>query len=139
MSITYTGIRVTDLERSLRFYSEGLGLRERGRGTMSHGGTFVGLEDPDSHFQLELNHYPPGSVYAQPYVVGEGLDHLGLDVTDARALIERLRGMGARVAVEPWLEGGRYWIGFVEDPDGIWIEIQSPVAPAALSAPSGPS
>ncbi|MCI4339051.1 MAG: VOC family protein [Thermoplasmata archaeon] len=141
MSITYAGIRVTDLDRSLRFYLEGLGLRERGRGQMSHGGTFVGLEDPESHFQLELNVYPRDSPYGTPYAVGEGLDHLGLDVVDARALIERLRRMGARVVVEPWLEAGKYWIGFVEDPDGIWIEIQSPVAPATgtVSAPSGPS
>jgi lactoylglutathione lyase len=143
MSITYAGIRVTDLDRSLRFYCEGLGLRERVRGTMSHGGTFVGLEDPESHFQLELNFYPPDSVYSTPYVVGEGLDHLGLDVTDARALIERLRVTGAKVAIEPWLEAGRYWIGFVEDPDGLWIEIQSPVPPATtsttVSVPSGPS
>ncbi|MGI0070870.1 MAG: VOC family protein [Thermoplasmata archaeon] len=143
MSITYAGIRVTDLDRSLRFYREGLGLVERGRGKMSHGGTFVGLEDPASRFQLELNHYPADSPYATPYSVGEGLDHLGLDVADAPALIERLRSMGAKVAIEPWIEAGRYWIGFVEDPDGIWIEIQSPVAsPAAsasVSAPSGPS
>jgi lactoylglutathione lyase len=143
MSITYVGIRVTDLERSLRFYCDGLGLQERGRGTMSHGGTFVGLEDPESRFQLELNYYPPGSAFARPYVVGEGLDHLGLDVKDARALIERLRGMGARVAIEPWLEAHRYWIGFVEDPDGIWVEIQSPVTTEAgggpVSAPSAPS
>ena len=143
MSITYVGIRVTNLERSLRFYCKGLGLRERARGTMSHGGLFVGLEDPESHFQLELNLYPPGSEFAKPYVVGEGLDHLGLDVADARGLIERLRGMGARVVLEPWLEAQRYWIGFVEDPDGIWVEIQSPVAPApsggAVSEPSGPS
>jgi lactoylglutathione lyase len=141
MSITYVGIRVTELERSLRFYCEGLGLVEGRRGTMSHGGTFVGLEDPVSHFRLELNLYPAGSVYAQPYVAGEGLDHIGIDVEDARALVERLRGMGAKVAVEPWLEQGRYWIGFVEDPDGIWVEIQSPVAPAPAgpSGPSGPS
>jgi catechol 2,3-dioxygenase-like lactoylglutathione lyase family enzyme len=110
---------------------------------MSHGGTWVSLEDPESHFQLELNLYPSDSVYATPYVVGEGLDHIALDVEDARAMIERLRRMGARVAVEPWLEERRYWIGFVEDPDGIWIEIQSPVPPVAaaerVSAPSGPS
>jgi lactoylglutathione lyase len=137
MSFTYAGIRVTDLERSLRFYRDGLGLREKGRGTMSHGGTFVGLEDPVSHFQLELNLYPPGSPFATPYSVGEGLDHFGLEVDDAPALIERLRAMGARVALEPWREQGRYWIGFVEDPDGIWIEIQSPIAVSAGPA-TGP-
>jgi lactoylglutathione lyase len=140
MPIRYTGIRVRDLERSLRFYTQGLGLREVGRGTMSHGGTFVGLEDPESHFELELNLYPPDSPYATPYSVGEGLDHLGVVVPDARATIERLRGLGARIAVEPWLEAGRYWIGFVEDPDGIWIEIQDPPGDAApVSAPSASS
>jgi lactoylglutathione lyase len=143
MSITYFGIRVTELNRSLRFYCDGLGLKERKRGKMSHGGTWVSLEDPESHFQLELNLYPADSVYAKPYVVGEGLDHLGLDVEDARAAIERLRAMGSKVALEPWLEEGKYWIGFVEDPDGIWVEIQSPVRPATaggeVSAPSGPS
>ncbi|MGA9839228.1 MAG: VOC family protein [Thermoplasmata archaeon] len=143
MSIKYVGIRVTELERSLRFYREGLGLKELARGKMSHGGTYVGLEDPESHFELELNVYPADSVYATKYVVGEGLDHLGLEVADARATIERLRTMGAKVALEPWLEEGRYWIGFVEDPDGIWVEIQSRVRPApsagAISAPSGPS
>ncbi len=140
MAIRYVGIRVTDLERSLRFYTEGLGLREQGRGSMSHGGQFVGLEDPDSHFELELNFYPAGSRYATAYSVGEGLDHLGVVVPDARAAIERLRKIGARVVVEPWNEGGRYWIGFVEDPDGIWIEVQDPPgAVAAVSAPSGSS
>ena len=140
MSMIYVGIRVTDLERSLRFYCEGLGLKETGRGRMSHGGTFVGLEDPESHFQLELNVYSPDSPYAAPYVVGEGLDHLAIVVADPRGLIERLRAMGARVAIEPWHEANRYWIGFVEDPDGIWVEIQSPPEPTSpVSAPSGPS
>jgi lactoylglutathione lyase len=140
MSLRYTGIRVTDLGRSLAFYRDGLGLVEKGRGTMSHGGTFVGLEDPETHVELELNLYPSGSPYATAYSVGEGLDHLGFVVKDARAAIERLRGRGARVAVEPWLEGGRYWIGFVEDPDGIWIEIQDEAAVGgAPSAPSGSS
>jgi lactoylglutathione lyase len=136
VTLTYTGIRVTDLERSTRFYTEGLGLREKGRGAMSHGGRFVALEDPTSHVELELNYYPPGSPYDRPYSVGEGLDHLGVDVPDPRGTIERLRAMGARVAVEPWLERGRYWIGFVEDPDGIWIEVQGPAAASAPSAPS---
>jgi lactoylglutathione lyase len=136
MTLTYAGVRVTDLDRSLRFYTEGLGLREKGRGTMHHGGVFVGLEDPTSHFELELNYYPPGSPYARPYSVGEGLDHLGVVVPDPLALIDRLRSLGAKVALEPWRESDRYWIGFVEDPDGIWIEIEGPATP---TEPSGPS
>jgi lactoylglutathione lyase len=137
MGLVYVGLRVTDLERSLRFYTEGLGLIAEPPGTMSHGGTFVGLRDPATGAQLELNFYPAGHRFAAPYVPGEGLDHLGFEVDDARATIERLRRLGARVAVEPWLERGRFWMGFVEDPDGNWVEIQSSV-PGASPGPSAP-
>lgn len=138
MGLIYVGLRVTDLDRSLRFYTEGLGLEAGARGKMGHGGTFVGLKDPGTGARLELNYYPPENRFAVPYVPGEGLDHLGFEVADARATIERLRGLGARVAVEPWLEEERYWIGFVEDPDGLWVEVQSEV-PRERRAPSGPS
>ena len=127
MSLVYCGIRVTDAERSVRFYTQGLGLKELSRGSMSHGGLFIGLQDPNTMQQLELNWYPPDSPYQAPYTVGEGLDHLGFEVEDARETIRKLLRLGATPAVEPWLEQGRYWIGFVRDPDGIWIEVQSPV------------
>jgi len=135
MTLAYVGIRVRDLERSLRFYVDALGLQERKRGTMSHGGVFVELVDPVSHLPLELNWYPPGSPYAVRYVAGQGLDHLGFEVADARATIRELLRHGGRLAVEPWLERGRSWIGFVKDPDGIWIELESPAGEPA-SAPS---
>ncbi len=125
MGLMYTGIRVTDLDRSIRFYTEGLCLVEGTRGRMTHGGTFVGLRDPSTKAELELNWYPPGSPYATPFVPGEGLDHLGFEVEDAPATVARLVALGGRVAIQPWLEQGRYWIGFVEDPDGLWIEVQS--------------
>jgi catechol 2,3-dioxygenase-like lactoylglutathione lyase family enzyme len=48
VKLLYTGIRVTDLERSLVFYKQGLGLTEIDRGTMSHGGVYVLLEDRDT-------------------------------------------------------------------------------------------
>lgn len=101
---------------------------------MSHGGVFVGLEDPISHQQLELNWYPPDSPHATPYAAGEGLDHLGFEVSDADATVARLLALGATVEVPLWLERGRYRIGFVADPDGLWVEVQSPVQPAT----SGP-
>jgi len=138
MTLSYVGIRVRDLERSVGFYTGVLGLRETGRGSMSHGGVFVGLVDPVSKVPIELNWYPPGSPYATAYEAGEGLDHLGFDVRDARATIRELVARGAELAVAPWLEGGRYWIGFVKDPDGNWLEIQGP-ADVAASAPSASS
>lgn len=125
MPLTYVGIRVTDIDRSLRFYCRGLGLVERKRGQMSHGGVWVSLVDPSSKAELELNWYPPTSPYAVPFTPGEGLDHLGFDVDDARATISDLVALGGRIALEPWVEQGVSVIGFVEDPDGNWVEIQS--------------
>jgi len=139
MTLRYVGLRVRDLERSLRFYTGALGLREESRGTMSHGGVFVGLVDPESKVPLELNWYPPGSPFATPYAPGEGLDHLGVEVPDARAKIRELVDAGGELAVAPWLEGGRYWIGFVKDPDGNWVEVQGPAEAAGPNAPSGSS
>jgi lactoylglutathione lyase len=138
MSLTYVGLRVRDLERSVRFYTEQLGLTERKRGMMSHGGVWVSLTDPETKVPLELNWYPPDSPYAVPYVPGEGLDHVAFDVADARAKIRELVAAGAGLVVEPWLEEGRYWIGYVTDPDGNWIEVQGPAEPGT-SAPSGTS
>ena len=128
MPMSYVGIRVTDLERSLRFYRDGLGLVEKSRGTMGHGGVYLSLRDPETKAELELNWYPPGHPHATPYVAGEGLDHIAFDVADARSKYRELVEAGAAPALEPWLEQGRYWIGYVKDPDGNWIEIQSPTS-----------
>lgn len=121
----YTGIRVSDLDRSLRFYRDGLGLKEVERGRMEHGGVFVELRDEETAQRLELNWYPPDSPFHTEYVPGEGLDHIGFEVEDAekafRYLIEK---WGAGPAIEPWTEG-RTLIGFVTDPDGNWIELSS--------------
>ena len=125
MALRYVGVRVTDLERSLRFYTEILRLKLVRRGKMSHGGEWAMLVDPDSSEKLELNWYPPGHEHATPFVVGEGLDHLGFEVDDARAEYQRLLAAGAKSAIEPWDEGNGEWVGYVTDPDGHWIEVFS--------------
>jgi catechol 2,3-dioxygenase-like lactoylglutathione lyase family enzyme len=125
MPLSYVGIRVTDLNRSVRFYTEGLGPKESGRGVMDHGGVFVALEDPTTKQQLELNWYPNGSPYNTEFVPGDGLDHIGFMVADARACYRELQKLGATTAIEPWVERGKFVIGFLKDPDGNWIELQN--------------
>jgi len=123
MPLQYFGIRVTNLERSLKFYMEGLGLKEERRGKMSHGGIWVNLEDPATKQRLELNYYPPGNRFATPYTPGEGLDHIGFKVKDARKEFARLVAMGAQVAIEPWQESDHEVVSYVKDPDGNWVEV----------------
>lgn len=119
----YTGIRVTDLDRSLKFYRDGLGLIERRRGRMHHRGVWVLLEDGRSGQRLELNWYPPGSPFATPYVPGEGLDHIGYSTSHAAAVIRKLVARGGRLVLRPTDPGGSRGTTYVADPDGNWVEI----------------
>ncbi|HEV2316342.1 MAG TPA: VOC family protein [Thermoplasmata archaeon] len=123
------GLRVTDLKRSLRFYTRGLGLRviKRGDTRSWGGGLWVFLEDPKTRAKVELNWYPKGSRFYVPYLAGEGVDHLDFSIgTAPRASLEaayqRLLRFGAgKTGYEPATTEG--WMASVTDPDGIWITI----------------
>ncbi|MCI4319286.1 MAG: VOC family protein [Thermoplasmata archaeon] len=135
MFLDYAGIRVTDLERSVRFYRKALGLKELRRGSTDGLGTWVLLEDPLSKQKLELNYYVPASPFATPFVVGEGLDHLGFRVPDPRRTAAKMLKLGAKAgpkeASSP--DGG---LLYLLDPDGLWIElIQTPAADARRILP----
>jgi len=124
MKLVYTGIRVTNLRRSMRFYTKVLGLKVSHRGYMHHGGQFVNLADKETGQHLELNWYPKRSRFYTAYRSGEELDHVGFQVADARESFSELISKGATPAVKPFYDGG-WWVGFVRDPDGIWIELIS--------------
>jgi len=121
MRFIYTGVRVRDLQKSLRFYRS-LGFRVANRGKMEHGGVYVQLKMPFTSQMLELNYYPKGSRFYERYKNGSELDHLGFSVEDTEECLKRLKKIGARLAVKPWSEGDAT-LAFVKDPDGIWIEL----------------
>jgi lactoylglutathione lyase len=139
MYLEYVGIRVTDLERSMGFYTRLLGLQEAKRRDMTQWGLgiWVLLRDPISGHQLELNWYPPGSRYATPYAPGEALDHVGFIVDDVEATYRELVARGAEPAVHPSEADG--WTAYVKDPDGNWIEIYQLTEPKSGATPEGPS
>jgi lactoylglutathione lyase len=120
--LRYFGIRVTDLEKSMNFYTQLLGLKKLKGGKMHHGGKWVLLEDPRSHQRLELNWYPEGSAYATHYEPGEGLDHIGFKVQDSASTFKKLVGNGATPALIPTDKNGVKGIYYLKDPDGNWIE-----------------
>ncbi|MCI4349376.1 MAG: VOC family protein [Thermoplasmata archaeon] len=116
--IEYTGIRVRDLDRSRRFYEEGLGLLPGGKGRSAVGGRWERLRDAATGGVLELNHYPDAAAYRE----GDELDHLAFRVESVGNTIEKVVGLGAKVRIAAHEEGGE-WVAFVTDPDGIWIKI----------------
>jgi catechol 2,3-dioxygenase-like lactoylglutathione lyase family enzyme len=116
--LEYTGIRVRDMTRSIRFYTEGLGLRVGPSGRMAAGGLWQELKDPESGGVLELNFYP-GS---PPYREGDELDHLGFRVDDLAASVARLESLGGRLRIPAFAEGDEQ-LAFMSDPDGVWVEL----------------
>jgi len=140
MYLSYCGIRVRDLDRSLKFYTELFGLREVARGDhQKYGaGIYILLRDEKSGQKLELNWYPEGSAHAVPYTPGEGLDHIAFVVEDLKATYdELLRKGGKPTGVDPSNTGG--WLAYVKDPDENWIEIyqHDPTKSTGATIPEG--
>jgi lactoylglutathione lyase len=119
---TYVGIRVTNLQKSIDFYTKLLGMKVTGRGRLEQTkGETVSLASEEGGFILELNYYEKDSPYNTPYATGEGLDHLAFKVDNLDKALEETRKAGHRVILEMKANGGRW--AYIEDPDGIWIEL----------------
>ncbi len=118
----YTGIGVRDLDRSIKFYTESLGMQLLGRYKIKEtNGEIADLKSPHGNQKLELNWYANRGEYKN----GDEVDHLAFSVEDVEAAVAELRSRGVEVAMEPFNEGnGR--LAFVKDPDGIWIELEGP-------------
>ncbi len=119
---TYTGIRVKDLEESVRFYTQVLGMKETGRGKVEATvGQTVGLVSEEDGPQLELNFYEKGSKFASEYSVGEGVDHLAFRVDNLDRALDEAAKLGYPVALE--MKAGESRWAYVKDPNGIFIEL----------------
>ena len=107
---------VLDLERSIRFYDEALGLKPV-REKASEDGSYklVFLGDGETGFQLELTWLRD---WDKPYNLGDNEFHLALSVDDFGAAHHRHQQMGCICFENPAM--GIY---FISDPDGYWVEI----------------
>ncbi len=129
MKYLHTMVRVTDLEASLRFYRDGLGLRVLRSMDVPQGRfTLVYLAAPgDEQAQVELTHNWDPEVYTG----GRNFGHLAYAVDDIYAACERLQQHGA-VIVRPPRDG---CMAFVRSPDQISIELLQRGAPLPLAPP----
>jgi lactoylglutathione lyase len=123
MRLLHTMLRVGDLELSLRFYTEVLGMRllrrkdyPEGRFTLA----FVGYGDESNSTVLELTHNWDTSSYE----IGTGYGHIALGVDDIQATCDAMAAKGGRVVRPPGaMKHGTTVIAFVEDPDGYKVEL----------------
>jgi lactoylglutathione lyase len=123
MQLLHTMIRVNDLDESLHFYCERLGmtlLRKQdypgGRFTLA----FVGYGDERAHTVVELTY----NWDTHHYDIGTGFGHLAIGVPDIYAACDRLRAQGVKIVREPGpMKHGGTEIAFIEDPNGYRIEL----------------
>ena len=120
----HTMIRVRDLEKSLRFYTEQLGmkvLRQRDYPSGKFTLAFVGYGDETGHTVIELTH---NWEQAEPYQLGTAFGHLAIGVPDVYKACDRLAAAGVKIPrpAGPMAHGGSV-IAFIEDPDGYRIEL----------------
>ena len=124
VEFVYAGLRVRELNRSLRFYRK-LGFRVFRRGTMEHGGRWVHLGFPGAAQRVELNYYPRGNRFYTPIRRGTEFDHLGFRVSDVSAWTRRLRSL--RLPIVAVVKETHENIVYTRDPDGNWVEFFGPV------------
>jgi lactoylglutathione lyase len=122
MRILHTMLRVGNLERSLKFYTEVLGMRLLRRKDYPDGKftlAFVGYGEESDTAVLELTH----NWGVEKYDLGSGYGHVALEVPDAFRACEEVRQRGGKVTREAGpMKHGTTVIAFVEDPDGYKIE-----------------
>jgi len=123
MRILHTMVRVGDLEESLDFYTNVLGMRLLRRKDYPDGKftlAFVGYQEESEGAVLELTHNWDTSSYD----LGNGYGHIAIEVEDAYKACEDIKARGGKVTREAGpMKHGTTVIAFVEDPDGYKIEL----------------
>ena len=123
MRILHTMLRVGDLDRATRFYTEVMGmrvLRTTDRPEQKYTLAFVGYGDESHNAVLELTY----NYGVDRYDVGSGFGHIAIEVDDVARACENVRAKGGTVTREAGpVKGGSTIIAFVRDPDGYKIEL----------------
>ena len=123
MRLLHTMLRVGDLDRSLAFYTEVLGMQQLRRQDYPDGRftlAFVGYGPESEGAVIELTH----NWDTPAYELGNGFGHIALEVEDAYAACAAIKARGGKVVREAGpMKHGTTVIAFVEDPDGYKIEL----------------
>jgi len=123
MRLLHTMLRVGDLDKSIEFYTETLGMQLLRRQDYPDGEftlAFLGYEPADSNSVIELT-YNWGT---SSYEIGDAFGHLAIEVEDVYAACDEIRKKGGKIVRDAGpMNAGSTIIAFVEDPDGYAIEL----------------
>ncbi len=123
MRFLHTMLRVGDLQRSIDFYTDVMGmklLRQRDNPSNNYSLAFLGFESNPDQAELELTY----NYGVDRYELGSAYGHIAVQVPSAREACDRIREAGGKVTRDAGpVKGGSTVIAFVEDPDGYKIEL----------------
>jgi lactoylglutathione lyase len=123
MRILHTMLRVGNMERSLKFYTDVLGmklLRTTDRPEQKYSLAFVGYGSEDAQAVIELTY----NYGVESYDLGNAYGHIAIEVPDAYKTCETVKAKGGVVSRDAGpVKGGTTVIAFVQDPDGYKIEL----------------
>ena len=129
MGLNYVAIRVMDLDKSLKFYTEDLGLKIIEKHSYMPGEQVISLLDEETGQRLNMMYYAEDCKLYTPWKMdGVELDHLLFVVKDAKKTFQEFVEKGAPVAMdlmERKTDHGDFAMGMVKDPNGIWIGFRS--------------
>ena len=117
--LLHTRYRVKDLEKTVKFYTEVLGLKEIRRHTSGRGSQLVFLKAPQSDEEIEICKFDESG----PVVVGPDLTHLAFEVDDVEKFARESAAKGYPLSDGPHKTPGGSVIAFVDAPEGYEIEL----------------
>lgn len=119
MQLLHTSITVKDMDESISFYTERLGMTLASRREIKQNNAEIAfLEMAGTNHRIELTWWRDKKDYAE----GDQLDHIAFGVADLQKTVEAMRAKGVEIAKEPYSLGSSR-IAFVKDPNGIWLEM----------------
>lgn len=117
--LLHTRYRVKDLEKTVSFYKDVLGLQETRRHTSGRGSQLVFLKAPQSEEEIELCKFDESG----PIVVGPDLTHLAFEVDDLEKFAHEAKAKGYPLSDGPHKTSGGSVIAFIDAPEGYEIEL----------------
>ena len=117
--LLHTRYRVTDLEKTISFYKDIIGLEEVDRKTSPRGSKLVFLKAPQSEELIEICEFPASG----PVIIGPDLTHLAFEVEDISAFARHAAAKGCPLSDGPTTTSSGSIIAFVDAPEGYEVEI----------------